>query len=169
MALAVPIKPKKKTRALAPAAGLSSCDVQPQGSPSRFRSASSHNPRFTLVVASGGKTVFKQGSKVPIVTGTYDAATPSQNPQVQYQDVGLSIEASVDAEADGDLRLRSKVEQSDVSADKSGFSAQDPILRQTVLDDTGRLTPGKPFNLGSIYVPGSTRQQEIEVVAELVR
>ena len=123
---------------------------------------------FALVVASGGKSVFKQGSKVPIVTGTYDAATPSQNSQVSYQDVGLAIEASVDAYADGGLRLRSKIEQSDVSADKSGFGAQDPILNQTVLDGTASLTPGKPFVLGSIYVPGSTRQQEIEVVADLV-
>jgi len=123
---------------------------------------------FSLVVASGGKSVFKQGSKVPIVTGTYDAATPSQNSQVSYQDVGLAIEASVDAYADGGLRLRSKIEQSDVSADKSGFGAQDPILNQTVLDGTASLTPGKPFVLGSIYVPSSTRQQEIEVVADLV-
>jgi hypothetical protein len=38
-----------------------------------------------------------------------------------------------------------------------------------VLDGTASLTPGKPFVLGSIYVPGTARQQEIEVVAELVR
>jgi type II secretory pathway component GspD/PulD (secretin) len=123
---------------------------------------------FDLVVASGGRTTFKQGSKVPILTGTSDTGAPAQTSQVQYQDVGLSIEASVDAYADGGLRLRSKVEQSDVSQDKSGFSAQDPIFRQTVLDGTASLTPGKPFVLGSIYVPGSTRQQEIEVVADLV-
>jgi len=46
-----------------------------------------------------------------------------------YQDVGLSIEASVDAYADGGLRLRSKVEQSNVSQNKSGFSAQDPVFQ----------------------------------------
>jgi type II secretory pathway component GspD/PulD (secretin) len=123
---------------------------------------------FTLVIASGGKATFKQGSKVPIVTGTYDTATPSQSSQVQYQDVGLSIEASVDAYADGGLRLRSKIEQSSVAEEKSGLSAQDPKMTQTVVDGTASLTPGKPFVLGSIYVPGSTRQQEIEVVADLV-
>jgi len=124
---------------------------------------------FVLVAASGGKTTFKQGSKVPIVTGAYDAATPAQNSQVQYQDVGLNIEASVDAYADGGLRLHSKVEQSSVAEEKSGMGSQDPIVTQTVLDDTSHLTPGKPFVLGSIYIPGSARQQEIEVVADLVR
>jgi len=123
---------------------------------------------FALVVASGGKTIFKQGSKVPIVTGTYDAGTPSQTTQLQYQDVGLSIEASVDAYADGGLRLHSKVEQSNVAEEKSGIGSQDPVLTQTVLDDTSHLTPGKPFVLGSIYIAGTTRQQEIEVVADLV-
>jgi type II secretory pathway component GspD/PulD (secretin) len=123
---------------------------------------------FALVVASGGKTIFKQGSKVPIVTGNFDTATSSANTQVQYQDVGLSIEAGVDAYADGGLRLRSKIEQSSVAEEKSGIGTQDPVVRQTVLDGTASLTPGKPFVLGSIDVPGSTRQQEIEVVADLV-
>jgi len=123
---------------------------------------------FSLVVAAGGKTTFKLGSKVPIVTGNFDVATSSANTQVQYQDVGLAIEASVDAYADGGLRLRSKIEQSSVAEEKSGVCAQDPVVRQTVLDGTASLTPGKPFVLGSIDVPGTTRQQEIEVVADLV-
>jgi type II secretory pathway component GspD/PulD (secretin) len=123
---------------------------------------------FALVVASGGKTVFKQGSKVPIVTGNFDVATSSANTQVQYQDVGLSIEASVDAYADGGLRLRSKIEQSGVAEEKSGVGAQDPMFRQTLLDGTASLTPGKPFVLGSIDIPGTTHQQQIEVVADLV-
>jgi len=123
---------------------------------------------FALVVTSGDKTTFKQGSKVPIVTGTYEAGTPSQTTQLQYQDVGLNIEASVDAYADGVVRLRSRIEQSNVAEEKSGIGSQDPVLTQTVLDGTASLTPGKPFVLGSIDTPGSTHQQEIEVVADLV-
>ena len=99
---------------------------------------------FALVVASGGKTIFKQGSKVPIVTGNFDTATSSANTQVQYQDVGLSIEAGVDAYADGGLRLRSKIEQSSVAEEKSGIGTQDPVVRQTVLDGTASLTPANP-------------------------
>ena len=46
---------------------------------------------------------------------------------------------------------------------------QDPILRQTVLDATTNLTPGKATVLGSLDIPGSTRHEEIEVAAELVQ
>jgi type II secretory pathway component GspD/PulD (secretin) len=121
---------------------------------------------FTLIVASGGKTTFKQGSRVPVVTGV--TGDPTTGTQVQYMDVGLSIEASADGYVDG-LRLRSKVEQTDVAGEKSGVGTQDPIVRQTVLDGTSTLAPGKPLILGSLDVPGTTRKQEIEVVAELVK
>jgi type II secretory pathway component GspD/PulD (secretin) len=125
---------------------------------------------FTLIVASGGKTTFKQGSRVPIVTGSYDTSKTAAGPetQVQYLDVGLNIEASADGYMDG-LHLRSKVEQTNVADEKSGVGTQDPIVRQTVLDDTSTLAPGKTLILGSLDVPGTTRKQEIEVVADLVK
>jgi type II secretory pathway component GspD/PulD (secretin) len=121
---------------------------------------------FTLVVASGAKTIFKQGARVPLVTGT--SGDPAAGTQVQYMDIGLSIEASVDGYMDG-LRLRSKVEQSSLADEKSGIGTQDPIVRQTVLDGASTLAPGKPLILGSLDVPGTTRKQEIEVVADLVK
>jgi hypothetical protein len=46
---------------------------------------------------------------------------------------------------------------------------QDPVVRQTVLEVTSALAPGKPLLLGALDFPGSTRHQEIEIVAELVR
>jgi type II secretory pathway component GspD/PulD (secretin) len=122
---------------------------------------------FALVATSGEKTTFKQGSKVPIVTGMYDTGSSNSNSQVQYQDVGLSLEAAVDTFPDG-LRLSSKVEQSAVSEEKSGVGPQDPVVRQNVLNGTSTLALGKPLVLGSIDVPGSTRRQEIEVLAEPV-
>jgi type II secretory pathway component GspD/PulD (secretin) len=124
--------------------------------------------RVDVIVISGGKTQVKQGSKVPIVTGTYHAGTPAQNSQVQYQDVGLNIEASVTGSANG-VEVRTKIEQSSVAEERSGMGPQDPVVRQTVLEGTSTLAPGKPLLLGSLDVPGSTRHQEIEVVAELVR
>lgn len=119
---------------------------------------------FALVVVSGGKTSLKQGSKVPLVTGVVNEGTPTSNSQVQYIDVGLNIDASLDGE-----RLRTKVEQSSVAEEKSGIGAQDPVIRQTTLEGTSTLSPGKPLVLGSLDVPGSTRHQEVEVVSELVR
>ena len=123
--------------------------------------------RFVLIVASGSKTNFKQGSKVPIVTGFYQEGNAAQNSQVQYLDVGIGIEASLDGYADG-LRLRTKVEQSTVAEEKSGVGAQDPVVRQSVLDGTSTLLPGKALVLGSLDEVGAARRQEIEVVAELV-
>jgi hypothetical protein len=72
-----------------------------------------------LVVATDGKTTMKQGSRVPIVIGSVDAQVSAVNSQVQYVDVGLNIEASVEGSADG-LRLRSTVEQSSMADEKSG-------------------------------------------------
>jgi hypothetical protein len=121
---------------------------------------------IALLVATDGKTTMKQGSRVPIVTGPGDAQASSA--QVQYVDVGLNIEASVEGSADG-LRLRSNVEQSSVADEKSGIGAQDPVIRQTRLEGVSTLAPGKPMLLGSLDIPGTTRHEEIDVVSELVR
>ncbi len=121
--------------------------------------------RYSLIAVSGERTVLKQGSRVPIVTGSTSADTAGT--QVQYVDVGLNIEATVDGRGDG-LRLRTKVEQSSLADEKSGMGGQDPVFRQTQLIGDATLLPGKPLILGSLDVPGGTRKQEIEVVAELV-
>jgi type II secretory pathway component GspD/PulD (secretin) len=123
---------------------------------------------YSLIVASGGRTTYKLGSKVPIVTGYFDEGKSVANSQVQYQDVGLSIEASLDGYLDG-VRVRTKVEQSSVADEKSGVGPQDPIVRQNVLEGTSTLTQGKPLLLGSLDMPGGTRRLEIEVVSELAR
>ncbi|HYK35401.1 secretin N-terminal domain-containing protein [Alloacidobacterium sp.] len=120
---------------------------------------------FTLVVAAGGKTQLKQGDKVPIVTGSYNEGSSNANSQVQYLDVGLNVDASLDAYSDG-LRLHSKIEQSSVADEKSGIGTQDPIVRQTTLDVVSTLAQGKPLVLGSLDIPGGTRRQQIEVVSE---
>ena len=119
--------------------------------------------RFQLVSAEGARAILKQGSRVPIVTGSYDAGTGKQNQEVQYQDVGLSIEATLDGES-----LHSKVEQTSPAEEKSGVGTEDPIVRQMVLDGTTNLVPGKATVLGSLDIPGGARHEEIEVTAELM-
>jgi len=123
---------------------------------------------LVLLAALGEKLDLKQGSKVPIVTGTTEAGSSSQSSQMTYVDVGLNLEAYLEGETDG-LRLRTKVEQSSLAEEKSAGTAQDPVIRQTVLEETAILVPGKPMLLGSLDLPGSTRRQEIEVISELVR
>jgi type II secretory pathway component GspD/PulD (secretin) len=123
---------------------------------------------LALIAFSGEKTEFKQGSRVPVVTGTYDAGSSTSNMQVQYVDVGLGIEATLDGYADG-IRLRSKIEQSSLAEEKSGVGAQDPVIRQTKLDTMATLVQGKPLVLGSLDIPGGTRHLDVEVVSELVK
>lgn len=123
--------------------------------------------RFAVIVVSGGKTDVKQGSKVPIVVASAEAGS-GHGTQVEYIDVGLEIEASLDGYFDG-VRLRTKVVQSSVVDEKTGVGPQDPVIRQTTLEGTSLFTPGKPLVLGSLDIPGSTRHQDVEVVSELVR
>lgn len=127
---------------------------------------------FTLIAVSGAKTTLKQGSRVPTVTGNFDLAASNPNSQVnsqvQYLDVGLSIEASLDGIGEG-LRLHSKVEQSTPAEEKSGLGAQDPVIRQTTLDTMSTLVQGRPLVLGSLDIPGGTRHLEIEVVSDPVK
>ena len=116
-----------------------------------------------LVVVAGEKSVLKHGDRVPLVTGMYGKESAEQSSQVQYIDVGLNIEASLDGD-----RLRSRVEQSSVAEEKSGIGVQDPIVRQTSVDATSDITAGKTLLIGSLDISGTTRHQEIEAVAEPV-
>lgn len=121
---------------------------------------------FAMIIVSGGKTTLKQGSKVPIMTGEYDAGKSTAHTEMTYLDVGLNFDASLDEFVDG-MRLRTKVEQSAIAEDKAG--AADPVIRQTVLEGTSIVTPGKPLVLGSLDIPGSPRHLDIEVVVDGVR
>jgi len=118
---------------------------------------------LTLLVVAGEKAVVKHGNRVPIVTGMVDKDSGGQSSQVQYLDVGLNVEATLDGD-----RLRSKLEQSAVSDEKSGIGVQDPIVRQTTLEATSDLKPGRSAVLGSLDIPGTTRHQEIAAMAERI-
>lgn len=123
---------------------------------------------FAMIVVSGERTTLKQGSKVPLVTGSYDSGKSQAQTQVTYEDVGLNFDVSLDESVNG-VRLRSTVEQSSVAEQVSGVGPQDPVIRQTVLRSTSFLTPGKPLILGSLDIPGSTRRLDVEVVMEAVK
>lgn len=123
---------------------------------------------ISLIVFSGERTDMKQGSRVPIVTGTTDADSSKPTTQVQYVDIGTNIEATLDSFQDG-IRLRTKFEESSLADERSGMGAQDPVIRQATLQSTTTMTPGKPLVLGSLDLPGGAKHLEVEVVAELVK
>jgi len=124
---------------------------------------------FAIIVAAGQRTTLKQGSKVPVMTGSTKDA---QQTQFQYLDVGMNFDVSL-SDSPGGLLLKAKVEDSSVGSpseygNTSGPLAQEPIVHQTALEGTSIVTLGKPLTLGSVDVAGSTRHVDIEVVAEPV-
>ncbi len=116
----------------------------------------------------GTQSTLKQGSRVPIITGSMRSDSSEQHTEVQYQDVGLAINATLNEQSDTPM-LQTKIEESSVGATRSNAGVSDPEISQTALNDTAALTPGKPLVLGSLDIPGTTRHQEIEVVAEVIR
>jgi hypothetical protein len=121
---------------------------------------------FAMIVVPSRKTVLKQGNRVPLVTGTVSTSGGPQT-QVQYLDIGLNIDASIEETGNG-VKLNTAVEQSSIAEEKSGLGTQDPIVRQSKLEGTSILTPGKPLILGSMDLSSSARHLDIEVVMETV-
>jgi len=122
---------------------------------------------YSMIVAAGQRTTLKEGSKVPIMTGSFAANSSGTQTQMTYLDVGMNFDATLDEFANG-VRLRSKVEQLSVAEQTSGVGAQDPVIRQSTLEGTSFLALGKPLVLGSMDIPGSTRHLDFEVVMEQV-
>ncbi len=128
---------------------------------------------FTLVAASGQQATLKQGSKVPVATGSYSptgaAATTGASGAVQtqftYLDVGMNFDSTPTTLGDG-ISLKSSVEQSSVADEKSGVGPEDPIVKQSSLRSVMSVPLGKPLALGSIDLPGTTHHLDIEVSAE---
>lgn len=116
--------------------------------------------RYELALDARGRAEIKEGSRIPIVTGTTDVQSGAKS-QVQYLDVGLMISAEFDG-----ARLRSKVEESRLSANKSTVGAGDPEVEQTTLNGDTPLAVGKTLTVGMLDLPNSTRQEVVEVTAE---
>jgi type II secretory pathway component GspD/PulD (secretin) len=124
---------------------------------------------FVMVMASGQTTVLKQGSKVPVATGSYSAGgynAAGVQTQFTYIDVGMNFDVTLTAMGDNAI-LKSAVEQSSVAPEKSDIAGvQEPVVRQASLRGESVLAPGKPQMLGSMDIPGSTTHLDIEVLME---
>jgi type II secretory pathway component GspD/PulD (secretin) len=119
---------------------------------------------YSMVVASGQRSVMKEGNRIPIVTGSDKTDSSAPQTQFQYVDVGMNFDTTAVAYADG-VWLRTKVEQSGLADEKSSVGT-DPVLRQTVVEGSSALTSGKPLVLDSLDMPGTTHHMKIEVTAE---
>jgi type II secretory pathway component GspD/PulD (secretin) len=122
------------------------------------RQAAEH---FSVLLTAGNRTSLKRGLRVPIETGAANPDDTKAKSQIQYQDAGLTIDAWLESN-----QLRTKIELSSLSPEKSGIGPQDPVFQQNDIESLSKLTPGKPLLLGSVEMPGGG-QQEIEVLAEM--
>ena len=122
---------------------------------------------YAMVVVAGQRTTMKEGTKIPVATGSTGKGSDIET-QFTYLDVGMNFDATVNEASDG-VQLQSKVEQSSLGQPSTINGVTEPVVRQTVLQGTSFLAPGKPVMLGSIDVPGSTRHFDIAVVLDQVK
>lgn len=123
---------------------------------------------FSIIVAGGQRTVLKQGDKIPVATGTYEAKNDTgTQTQFQYLDIGISVDATLTDSPDG-LQLKSKIEQSSLGQPSTIAGVQEPVIRQRLLEGTSAIKLNKPITLGGLDLESTTRHLDIEVVAEPV-
>jgi type II secretory pathway component GspD/PulD (secretin) len=124
---------------------------------------------YSMVLASGQQLTLKQGTKVPVATGSYSNANASANNSVEtqftYLDIGMNFVATVEPMANG-VQLHSKIEQSSLAQPSTIEGVTEPVVSQTVLETTSLLSPDKPRMLGAIDIPHSTRHIDIAAVIE---
>ena len=124
---------------------------------------------YSMVVVVGQQTSMKEGDKIPVATGSYDTDKSTSQTQFTYLDVGMNFDATISQKATTGVQLRSKIEQSSLGQPSTIAGVQEPVVRQTVLQGTSLLSPGKPIMLGSIDVPTTTRHFDIAVVLDQVK
>jgi type II secretory pathway component GspD/PulD (secretin) len=122
---------------------------------------------FSMMAADGQRVTLKQGSKVPLATGSYSGGGGAGvQTQFQYIDVGMNFDVTAVSVAGGAV-LKSKVEQSSAVDDKVIAEVREPVIRQATLEGTSVAKLGKPLMLGSLDIPGSTAHLDVEVMVEL--
>lgn len=120
--------------------------------------------RYDINAVAGERNTMKQGSKVPVVTGSYkqDSGTESQ---YTYLDIGANVDETLIDTGKG-LLLKAKIERSSVGDEKAGNGILDPVVHQSVIEGFASLTLGKPTELGRADIAGTTQHIEVEVTAE---
>src|ERR1700722_286800 len=63
---------------------------------------------YAFLAVAGDPTIFKQGSRVPIVIGTLQRESTAQSSEIQYLDVGFNINVTVTGSPEH-MMLRSKI------------------------------------------------------------
>jgi type II secretory pathway component GspD/PulD (secretin) len=118
---------------------------------------------YTMVTVPGQRAQMRQGNRVPIMVN--DQKSNSGAAAVTYVDLGMNFDATLDQVEDG-LSLKTKVERSSAAEERSGAVPQDPIIRQSVVEGSSLITPGKPLIIGSFDILDTTRHLDVQVSVE---
>ena len=121
---------------------------------------------YTILLRAMDKAVVKIGSRVPIVTGS----TKEGGTQIQYLDIGMSIDGRIGQELGSGVELITSVDQESLAPEQPGENRSgDPVIRQLKYQTENTVPLGKQTLLGSADELDGTRRLEIEVTATKVR
>ena len=121
--------------------------------------------RYTMLINNGTKGVFKLGSRVPVVTGSFQ---PGGNTQFTYIDVGVNIECSI-AEHGPSVGLNASIDLSMIAPPEKGVPpAPNPTITQIRFNLNADLPPGKSTAVTTVDDPVTTRKFEVEATVTKV-
>ena len=119
---------------------------------------------YILLVSTHGSTIFKRGTRVPILTGP---ASAHADAQFQYVDIGLSITATLEGNG-ADQRLHTKFEQSSLNGQRTLSGTDEPQFDQVLIDERTTLpaNPTHPTLLSSFTLPTTHEHVTLTLSAE---
>jgi general secretion pathway protein D len=110
-------------------------------------------------VTDGEKATLKIGQRVPVATGSTQAATGVSagstvaslvNTQFQYIDVGVNVEAQPRVHPDGSVSMKVSVEVSSVASYNTIGGVSEPVISQRKIEHEVRLQDGEVNILGGL-------------------
>ena len=125
---------------------------------------------YTILIVSGGRSVFRLGNKVPYVTGSAQSAPGAPvNAQYNYADIGVNIDCHL-RETAAKVALNANIDLSSVlHADKGpSGTVPNPTIAQTRIEVSTDLEPGKATILSTVDDPVTQRKLDIEATATKV-
>ncbi len=125
---------------------------------------------YVLLVENGRSSRLRQGNRVPVSTGSVTqpgTATTSQVSGIQYLDVGLSIDCSVDSVENG-VAVNLNVDTSSLAPEQTNPTG-DPVIRQLKYQIPTIIQLGKQTLISSVDELESKKRMDIEVTATKIR
>jgi hypothetical protein len=115
--------------------------------------------KYSMLLNSGIKGVFKVGNRVPTATGVANGSV--MNTQFTYIDVGMNVEAVV-AEQGAKYAMHASLDVSTAVQAAKDAPVQNPTISQIRVDMDTSVMPGKPTVVASFDDPVTGRKFDVE-------